>query len=94
MMTLTKFYLALAVVCLAVGLLFLTGVISVGRTPALYVIFPTGAVFLGLFLTCRVLEKDTVAFERDQRAGPNSLTDGAAQETGGCECGCHPTGKH
>jgi hypothetical protein len=57
----TKTLLMLTVVNFVLGLLFVTGVASVGDAPGLYVTFPAGAICFGLFLIRHMLEKETAA---------------------------------
>lgn len=97
MSKLTKFYLALSVVCLVAGLLCVTRVINVGSSASLYIVLPAGAVFFGLFLTCLVMEKDTALFDQDHAEGLKQHAESAAEHSSredcgcGSDCGCHST---
>ncbi len=69
---------------LAAGL-FLTGLVNVSSVSALYVTFPLGATFYGLFLIAHLLEKETVAFDADQHRHPdqtNTIDSGESAEYG------------
>ena len=63
----TKILLGLSIVGLATGLIFVTGLVNVGNMVALYVALPVGAIFFGLFLISKLLEKDTALFDNEQR---------------------------
>jgi hypothetical protein len=63
----TKTLLALAITGLASGLFFVSGLIDV-KLPALYVALPAGAIFFGLFLISRMLEKEVSAFDKEQQS--------------------------
>jgi ABC-type nickel/cobalt efflux system permease component RcnA len=64
----TKTLLVLTIVNFVLGLLFVTGALSVGDAPALYVTLPAGAICFGLFLIWHMLEKETAAYDEEQRA--------------------------
>jgi len=68
-MSITKALLGVAIATLILGFVLN----AVGSLPwdALYTILPFGAVFFGLFLIAKVLEKETQAYdlERKHRAG-------------------------
>lgn len=66
MKKMTKVLLALFVLLLGVGLLFLTGIVNVSETPELYVLFPIGASLYGLFLISLVFEKQFAAADGEQ----------------------------
>lgn len=55
----TKLYLALAIICLLVGLVFHTGLYRPVNLPVIYVVLPLGVVFSGMFLVFRLLEKQS-----------------------------------
>ena len=78
----TKVLLLLTLVTLPLGLLFLFGVINVENIPELYVVFPVGASLFGLFLICRLLEKEVAAFDAEQRAHPDSSPAESSQYVG------------
>ncbi len=64
----TEVLLAMAIVCLVVGFALNAGLISTGGIDALYVVLPMGAVFAGLFLIVKVLEKESTLHDEEQRA--------------------------
>ncbi len=64
----TKVLLLLAIVCLVAGFLLNSGLIGVGECAALYVIFPFGAIFAGLFLISKLLEKESARYDEEHRA--------------------------
>ncbi|HUA38969.1 MAG TPA: hypothetical protein VMA35_11310 [Candidatus Sulfopaludibacter sp.] len=53
------------------GVLFVSGLVGVGKFPGLYATFPVGATLYGLFLISRMLEKEVEAFDAEQRAHEN-----------------------
>ncbi len=57
--TRTRILLALAVLMLAAGLLFNSGLVNINNAVSLYVALPVGTVFLGLFLISRLLQNET-----------------------------------
>lgn len=67
-MTTSKKLLYLSLVCLAAGLAFATGIINVQAIVALYVVLPLGAIFLGLFMIFRMLEKEVSQYDADLEA--------------------------
>ncbi len=62
-----KKLLILSVVTGAVGLAFVTGIVNVQNTVALYVALPLGAVFLGLFLMFQLFEKEMALYDEEQQ---------------------------
>jgi hypothetical protein len=68
MSRLTEILLALTIVNFVSGVLFVSGMVGVGRFPGLYATFPVGATLYGLFLISRMLEKEVAAFDAEQRA--------------------------
>ncbi|HEV2437479.1 MAG TPA: hypothetical protein VG077_15920 [Verrucomicrobiae bacterium] len=68
MSRLTKMLLALTMINFVPGVLFVSGLVGVGRFPGLYATFPVGATLYGLFLISRMLEKEIAAFDAEQRA--------------------------
>lgn len=66
MKKMTKALLALLVLLLGAGLVFLTGIINVSKAPELYVLFPIGASLYGLFLISLVFEKQFAAAAAEQ----------------------------
>jgi len=67
MSRLTKMLLALTIINFVPGVLFVSGMVSVGRFPGLYAMFPVGATLYGLFLISRMLEKEVAAFDAEKR---------------------------
>ena len=61
----TKVLLILAIVGLVVGFALNSGIIGVMDIDALYVVFPVGASFAGLFLIFKVLEKETARYDQE-----------------------------
>ena len=67
MSKMTKYLLVLSLSCLAVGLVFVTGIVNVGDAVSLYVTLPAGAIFFGLFLISLSLQAQSALFDEDQR---------------------------
>jgi hypothetical protein len=63
----TKNLLILSIVCLLLGLLFVTGILNAQSMVALYVTLPLGAVFFGLFLIFRMLGKESSLYDEEQK---------------------------
>ena len=63
----TKVLLVLAIVSLIVGFAFNSGLVNAGDIDVLYVVFPMGAVFAGLFLISKLLEKETARYDEEHR---------------------------
>jgi hypothetical protein len=70
----TKVLLLLALAGLVSGLLFVSGGLNSGGVVALHVLLPMGAVFFGLFLLCKVLEKETALHDEEQRTHLKAAT--------------------
>lgn len=68
MSRLTKIMLELTIANSVASVLFLTGMVNVSDIPGFYVTFPLAAVFYGMFIICRFLEKEVAAFDVEQRA--------------------------
>lgn len=68
MSKLTKTLLGASLVLLAAGLLFVTGLIDTERVVAFYVALPTGAIFFGLFLISKCLEREVAGFDEEHNA--------------------------
>jgi len=68
MKTSTKAYVGIALACLAMGLLIVTGVIHPANLPILHVVLPIGVVFTGMGLVWRALERETGSYEQEQAA--------------------------
>jgi len=64
----TKGLLWLSIASLLAGLALNVGLVNVRDLDALYVLFPVGAIFLGLFLIAWVLEKESAHYDEEQRA--------------------------
>ena len=64
----TKMLLTLTIINFVPGVLFVSGLVGVGRFPGLYATFPVGATLYGLFLISRMLQKEVAAFDAEQRA--------------------------
>ena len=58
--------LTLAVAGLVAGVAFNSGLINVEKMVVLYVTLPLGAIFLGLFLICKLLEKESGLYDEEQ----------------------------
>ena len=82
MKKITKVLLALTVVLLGVGLLFLTGIVNVSEMSELYVLFPIGASLYGLFLISLVFEKRFAAGAAEEEAQTQRDRVSAAGEKG------------
>lgn len=67
MSKMTKTLLVLSLSCLALGLVFVTGLINVGEVVALYATLPAGAIFFGLFLISLSLQTESALFDQEQR---------------------------
>jgi hypothetical protein len=67
MSKMTKVLLILSLSCLVAGLVFVTGTVNVGGAVWLYVTFPAGAIFFGLFLISLSLQGATALFDEEQR---------------------------
>lgn len=63
----TKMLLVLTIINFVPGVLFVSGVVGVGRFPGLYATFPVGATIYGLFLISHMLEQEVTAYEGEQR---------------------------
>ena len=69
----TKNLLVISIATLVLGLIFVTGIVNVQGTVALYVVLPLGAVFLGLFLIFRMLEKESALYDEEHQMHPASI---------------------
>lgn len=67
MSKMTKVLLVLSLSCLTAGLVFVTGLVNVGEAVWLYVTFPAGAIFFGLFLISMSLQGASALFDEEQR---------------------------
>lgn len=68
MSKLTKSLLVLTILGFVIGLIFVTGVINVGDAVALYMVLPAGAIFFGLFLISKMLDKEVALHDAEVRA--------------------------
>jgi hypothetical protein len=83
----TKNLLILSIVCLVLGLAFVTGIINVQNVVALYVALPAGAIFFGLFMIFRMLEKEALMFDEEHKGSakvPGTVRE--TKEVGNCSC--------
>jgi hypothetical protein len=67
MSRLTKIMLTSLIINIVASVLFLSGVVNISAVPGLYVTFPLAAIFYGMFLICRMLQKDVAQFDTEQR---------------------------
>src|SRR6059036_1123975 len=63
----TQTLLTVSLAGLIAGLAFVTGLVNVQNAVALYVALPAGAIFFGLFLIAKLLEKETAQYDAEQR---------------------------
>lgn len=68
MSRLTKTMFGLMILNAVAAALFLTGVVDVSEAPGFYLALPLAAIFYGMFVICRVLDKEVAAFDAEQRA--------------------------
>src|ERR1041385_1123298 len=62
----TKTLLVLSAIGLVSGMIFVTGMVKVGDSVAWYITLPMGAIFLGLFLISKLLEKEVALHDQEQ----------------------------
>jgi len=74
MTKMTKTLLVLSAVNLVAGLIFATNLIDVHEASALYVALPAGAIFFGLFLISRLLEKEVAVYDEEHRHLPSATS--------------------
>jgi hypothetical protein len=67
MTKMTKTLLVLAIAGIVSGMAFVTGAINASSLVALYTALPAGAIFFGLFLLSKILEKETALYDNEQR---------------------------
>lgn len=65
MSKITKTLLGLSVFGLVTGMAFTTGLVNAGNADALYVALPMGAIFFGLFLISKLLEKEVAIYDAE-----------------------------
>jgi Mg2+/Co2+ transporter CorB len=70
----TKMMLGFMLVNAVAAVLFLTGVVDVSQVPGFYVALPLAAIFYGMFVICRVLDKEVAAFNAERGAHPWPVT--------------------
>lgn len=68
MTKLTKSLTLLGVLGVGAGVVINSGLVDVGNLPAFYVALPFGAIFLGLALISKLLEKESAVYDQEQRA--------------------------
>ena len=68
MTTTTKTFLILGIAGLVPGLAINSGLVDATNASGYYTILPTGAVFLGLCLLSKVLEKESAAYDQEHSA--------------------------
>jgi hypothetical protein len=71
----TKIMLGLTIINLIASALFLPGIVNISGFPGLYIVFPLAAVFYGMFLICRMIQKDVAEFDAEQRAHQNHASE-------------------
>ena len=74
MSKLTKTLLVLSCIGLVSGLIFVTGLVNVGNLSFLYVALPSGAIFFGLFLISKLLEKEVALHDAEIQAAVLAAT--------------------
>jgi hypothetical protein len=74
MATLTKKMLTLSIASFIIGLIFVTGIINVQSAADSYVFLPLGAVFFGLFLIFKMLEKEAALYDDEHPLHPAPRT--------------------
>jgi TRAP-type C4-dicarboxylate transport system permease small subunit len=87
----TKTLLILAAVNLVAGLAFATDLLDVHDSAVFYVALPLGAIFLGLFLISRMLEKETARYDAEQRNILVALKSPAEQQASASPAAARPT---
>jgi hypothetical protein len=65
MSKMTKALLVLSLVGLVSGFAFVSGVVNVGEAVGLYAALPMGAIFFGLFLISKLLEKEVAIYDAE-----------------------------
>ena len=88
-----KKLLIIAVVALVAGLVFVTGIVNAQNMVGLYVVFPLGAVFLGLFLVFKSFEKEVALYDEEQLAHPALRAEAVVAKKSDCGCPAHVHGK-
>jgi ABC-type nickel/cobalt efflux system permease component RcnA len=68
MSRLTKIMLGLMIVNAVASVLITANIVNDSKFPGLDVVFPLTAVFYGMFMICRMLQKDIAEFDAEQRS--------------------------
>ena len=68
----TKLLFTFAIVALILGLALNAGLVGNFNSDLLYTVLPLGAVSFGLFLIAKVLEKETRAYDEEQKANTHA----------------------
>ena len=86
----TKSLLVIAMAGLLLGLVFATGLFNLKDTVWVYTILPAGAIFFGLFLISKLLEKETARYDVEQESLEASLNGVRSDESacGKASCCC------
>lgn len=88
----TRSLLVISILCLAVGLAFVTGIINVQNAAGLYVALPLGAIFFGLFLISKIFEKEAALYDEEQQARREvrkaPVTPRKTEKERGSSCSC------
>ena len=93
MSRLTKTLLVLAMIGFTTGFIFVTGAINVGDLVALYVTLPCGAIFFGLFLISKMLDKEVAQHDAELKAALAFASKLPARKSC-CEVVAHSHEKH
>jgi len=64
----TKTFLALGIACVVPGVVLNAGLVDVTNVEGLYALLPAGVIFLAMFVILKLLEKETVAYDRERQA--------------------------
>ncbi|HYG34971.1 MAG TPA: hypothetical protein VEC99_09315 [Clostridia bacterium] len=75
-----KALLVLAIVGLSVGMVLNSGLVHI-PLDALYAVLPLGAVFAGLYMIGKLLEKESATFDQEQEATARRVS-GGKESTG------------
>jgi hypothetical protein len=95
MSKLTKALLVLSVIGFATGFVFVTGLVKIGDAVALYAALPMGAIFFGLFLISKMLEKEITRHDKEVQAALDSAARINARKLAGRKACCEePTHSH
>ncbi len=68
MSRLTKIMFGLMIVNAIGSVLILGNIVNVSKFPGLDVVFPLTAIFYGMFLICRMLQKEVAEYDAEQRS--------------------------